>query len=290
VLIAKTQEFFGVNKSREIYERAVEALPEGAGLIKMCMKYARTEAALGEVDRARAVFQHCSQFCDPRKEVEFWSKWRFFEVQHGNEDTFRDMLRIKRSMDAQYAQKHFNTENIHKAKIERQKLDPMAAAEQEMDKAAMVKEEEMDDPLDFEAQLKKLGTTDREARSNFEPAESFQGSRIGYVFKMGVQGLGYYEDNEAYAKKPGKAAASGTAMKKGGILSNPEEIDIGMDLEELDVPSGVFGGLAETAANLVPPEAPGPDTSAPVASSEEPTKKRAPKLGALAKFKKPRKD
>ena len=33
---------------------------------------------------------------------EFWSKWKEFEVKHGNEDTVREMLRIKRSVQATY--------------------------------------------------------------------------------------------------------------------------------------------------------------------------------------------
>lgn len=33
----------------------------------------------------------------------FWQTWHNFEVQHGNEDTFKEMLRIKRSVQAQYA-------------------------------------------------------------------------------------------------------------------------------------------------------------------------------------------
>ena len=32
----------------------------------------------------------------------FWKAWHDFEVKHGNEDTFREMLRIKRSVQAQY--------------------------------------------------------------------------------------------------------------------------------------------------------------------------------------------
>jgi len=32
----------------------------------------------------------------------FWKEWHDFEVRHGNEDTFREMLRIKRSVQAQF--------------------------------------------------------------------------------------------------------------------------------------------------------------------------------------------
>lgn len=34
--------------------------------------------------------------------AEFWQTWKEFEVRHGNEDTMREMLRIKRSVQATY--------------------------------------------------------------------------------------------------------------------------------------------------------------------------------------------
>lgn len=42
-----------------------------------------------------------------------FQKWREFEVAHGNEDTFRDMLRIKRSVQAVYVQE--TVQEIHEA-------------------------------------------------------------------------------------------------------------------------------------------------------------------------------
>lgn len=71
----------------------------------MCLRFAALERKLGEIDRARAVYAHASQFCDPRLNPNFWSEWNTFEIETGSEDTFREMLRIKRSVQAQ-----FNTE------------------------------------------------------------------------------------------------------------------------------------------------------------------------------------
>jgi pre-mRNA-splicing factor SYF1 len=71
----------------------------------MCLRFAALERKLGEIDRARAVYAHASQFCDPRINPRFWSEWNNFEIETGSEDTFREMLRIKRSVQAQ-----FNTE------------------------------------------------------------------------------------------------------------------------------------------------------------------------------------
>ena len=99
--ITKSATNFGLTSTRAIYERAITALPDKEAR-DMCLKFAEMERRLGEIDRARAIYGHASQFCDPRTTPAFWSKWESFEVQHGNEDTFKEMLRIKRSVQAQY--------------------------------------------------------------------------------------------------------------------------------------------------------------------------------------------
>ncbi|KAI4170761.1 MAG: hypothetical protein LQ343_004723 [Gyalolechia ehrenbergii] len=99
--ITKSASNFGLTSTRPIYERAVATLPDKEAR-DMCVKFAEMERRLGEIDRARAIYGHASQFCDPRTTPAFWSKWEAFEVQHGNEDTFKEMLRIKRSVQAQY--------------------------------------------------------------------------------------------------------------------------------------------------------------------------------------------
>ncbi|KAI8819679.1 uncharacterized protein EV422DRAFT_102552 [Fimicolochytrium jonesii] len=92
VYIAKATSFFGLTSTREIYERAIEALPDKQAR-DMCVRFADMETKLGEIDRARALLGYCSQFADPRMDPEFWKIWHEFEVKHGNEDTFKEMLR-----------------------------------------------------------------------------------------------------------------------------------------------------------------------------------------------------
>ncbi|KAK1766773.1 Pre-mRNA-splicing factor syf1 [Phialemonium atrogriseum] len=99
--ITKSASNFGLPSTRPIYERAIAALPDKEAR-DMCLKFADMEKRLGEIDRARAIYGHASQFCDPRTNPGFWTKWEQFEVQHGNEDTYKEMLRIKRSVQAQY--------------------------------------------------------------------------------------------------------------------------------------------------------------------------------------------
>ena len=99
--ITKSASNFGLTSTRPIYERAIESLPDKDAK-DMCLKFAEMEKRLGEIDRARAVYQHASQFADPRVDPAFWQKWDGFEIQHGNEDTYKEMLRIKRAVQAQY--------------------------------------------------------------------------------------------------------------------------------------------------------------------------------------------
>ncbi|TDL27268.1 spliceosome complex protein [Rickenella mellea] len=104
IYIAKAAANFGLPATRPIYERALEVLPDRQ-TAQMCLRFAQLERKLGEIDRARAIYAHASQFCDPRVHPEFWQEWNSFEIETGSEDTFREMLRIKRSVQAQ-----FNTE------------------------------------------------------------------------------------------------------------------------------------------------------------------------------------
>ncbi|KAI9064287.1 protein prenylyltransferase [Trametes sanguinea] len=137
IYIAKAASNYGLPATRPIYERALEILPDKQ-TAEMCLRFAAMERKLGEIDRARAIYAHASQFCDPRVNPKFWQEWNNFEIETGSEDTFREMLRIKRSVQAQ-----FNTEasylaaqmaakqNGQETEAEAPPADPMAAAERQ---------------------------------------------------------------------------------------------------------------------------------------------------------------
>jgi len=143
IYIAKATANYGLPATRPIYERALEVLPDRQ-TAEMCLRFAALERKLGEIDRARAIYAHASQFCDPRLNSQFWSEWNSFEIETGSEDTFREMLRIKRSVQAQ-----FNTEASYLAaqtmvvtqgaalreEDDSQAVDPMAAAERQVNGA-----------------------------------------------------------------------------------------------------------------------------------------------------------
>eukprot|EP01135_Chromosphaera_perkinsii_P000985 Nk52_evm11s155 gene=Nk52_evmTU11s155 len=102
IYIKRVAETFGLPRTRDIYEKGIEALPDKEAK-ELCLRYAELERKLGEIDRARGIYSHASVFANPRVDEKFWKIWSDFEVKHGNEDTFREMLRIKRSVAAQYS-------------------------------------------------------------------------------------------------------------------------------------------------------------------------------------------
>jgi pre-mRNA-splicing factor SYF1 len=103
--LKKIESYYGVTKTRVVYEEAIrEGLGDDKQVQDMCLKYSEMETKLGEIDRARAIFQHGSQFADPRVYESYWSQWRKFEEAHGNLDTFKDMLRVQRSIETAYSQ------------------------------------------------------------------------------------------------------------------------------------------------------------------------------------------
>ncbi|KAE8619523.1 hypothetical protein XENTR_v10009831 [Xenopus tropicalis] len=152
IYIKRAAEIYGVTHTRSIYERAIELLTDEQSR-EMCLRFADMECKLGEIDRARAIYSYCSQMCDPRLTAGFWQTWRDFEVRHGNEDTLREMLRVKRSVQAKYntqgtflvsqklrAAEGGASEGINEPADEMQALEQRAAviaAEAEKDKPQM---------------------------------------------------------------------------------------------------------------------------------------------------------
>ncbi|KAL8427271.1 hypothetical protein Efla_002709 [Eimeria flavescens] len=223
VYIARTSELFGVARTRKIFEEAIESLPS-KDVRNVCMRYAVVEKSLGEIDRARAIYQHASHLCDPNRDEEFWAAWRELEVAYGNEDTFKDMLRIKRSVIAQYSQVHHNVAELTASEVPKPPpLDPMREAAAQLEKedaerqAALRQEEALQEQLrlhqkqqaevqeleEAEAEFQQLQRSRRKAAMLaalpddaplFMGAKAFGGERPGYAFKLGPQGMGYYLD------------------------------------------------------------------------------------------------
>ncbi|CAN6858492.1 unnamed protein product [Brassica oleracea] len=222
IYISRAAEIFGVPRTREIYEQAIESGLPHKDVKIMCIKFAELERSLGEIDRSRAVYKYASQYADPRSDPEFWNKWHEFEVLHGNEDTYREMLRIKRSVSASYSQTHFILpENM----MQKDKID-VEEAKDELKKAGLPEDEMA--ALERQLMAAPMSTT---------VTSKDGGRRVGFV------SAGVISQSGENAGKP--------VTGNGEDIELPDESDEdesdgddNVEIAQKEVPAAVFGGLA----------------------------------------------
>lgn len=99
--IRRASELIGLTRTRPIYEKALQELDKEQA-IDMALRFAELECKLCEIDRARGIYVYASQMCDPRVATVFWGTWKDFETRHGNEDTIKELMRLKNSVMAVY--------------------------------------------------------------------------------------------------------------------------------------------------------------------------------------------
>ncbi|CRH02786.1 pre-mRNA-splicing factor SYF1, putative [Plasmodium relictum] len=97
IFISKVSKSYGIHKAREAFEEAIQILKDDDAR-EICMLYIDMEYKLNEYERVRALYIYTAQFTNPLAHSDFYQAWREFEALHGNEYTFRDMIRIKRSV------------------------------------------------------------------------------------------------------------------------------------------------------------------------------------------------
>ncbi|XP_055817836.1 uncharacterized protein LOC129886951 [Solanum dulcamara] len=213
IYIARAAEIFGVPRTREIYEQAIESGLPDKDVKVMCLKYAELEKSLGEIDRARELYKHSSQFADPRSDPDFWNKWHEFEVQHGNEDTFREMLRVKRSVSASYSQTHFI---LPEYLMQKDQMQTLEEAKDVLKKAGVADDE--------------MAVLERQLAPPENDTKSKEQSRV-----VGFVSAGVVESNGQ------KVTANNEDIELPEESDSEEDEKIEIALKE--VPDAVFGGL-----------------------------------------------
>nr|GEV24865.1 pre-mRNA-splicing factor SYF1 [Tanacetum cinerariifolium] len=138
-----------LERCRELFNHAVKMAP--AEVVKpLYLQYAKLEEDFGLAKKAMEVYDRATKavpaseqlsmyeiyIAHPRFDVDFLKKWHEFEVNHGNEYTFRNILRIKRSVSARHSQTHvFLPEYLQKPSVD-EAMDQL--------KRARVPEDEME--------------------------------------------------------------------------------------------------------------------------------------------------
>lgn len=120
--IAKVTKYLGVTRTRPIYKKALETL-KAYEFLKFGIRFANLEKKLGEIDRSRQIFGYISQAADPNiDEFNFWNQYEEFEIACGNEDTFKEMMRQKRSTETKFNMRPPTLDSIE-AKIKKEETD-----------------------------------------------------------------------------------------------------------------------------------------------------------------------
>jgi pre-mRNA-splicing factor SYF1 len=238
LFIAKTTKYLGQTATRDIYQSAIEDLDDNAAA-RVCLEFAKMETSMQEMDRARAVLTYGAQMADPRRNEDYWKDWNQFEIAHGNEETFREMLRIKRSVEASFSTVNYNAAEMSQtsAKVETLSNDEamqMIARQEGVDLEPQIK------PMDGFVSAKR---TSQDA--NLDDVEE----RVAKLRKATAM--------EANTSKADEAATN----------DDDDEIDIDdleggeeeeeppkgpaavQDVSTKAVPAAVFGGLAELAGD-----------------------------------------
>ncbi|KAI9219946.1 hypothetical protein BC828DRAFT_384760 [Blastocladiella britannica] len=220
---------FGLLAARAVYERALRHLPDRAAA-QTCLAFAALELRAGDVPRARAVFAHGAPLAgDPtvtsggakQGQHWYWNAWRAFEVQYGNEESFKDMLRVRRAVAAQ-----LNTdENYVRAVVATEMAKRQAAKDREAAAAA--------------AAVVIADASTVFVRSTQDAAGT------GVAVDEGELDLDMGDDEDVEDQDGGKSSSSAKA-------------NASTQIQQKAVPAGVFGRLAEkrtaASASLDPTE------------------------------------
>ncbi|CCD22567.1 mRNA splicing protein SYF1 NDAI_0A04100 [Naumovozyma dairenensis CBS 421] len=96
--ISEAESNFGISVARELYEQAITALPNSK-VIPYILKFAHLEAKSKEVTRAREIMEYGAKLLPPVENTDLWEHWDKFELEYGNKETYKNMLRLKRQLE-----------------------------------------------------------------------------------------------------------------------------------------------------------------------------------------------
>ena len=97
--ITKMQDNFGGEATRPLYEECIQVIPRSKAT-KFVIQFASMESSLGNVRRAREILEYGAKLLPPQKNDTLWKFWDEFELRYGSKETYREMLLLKRKLEA----------------------------------------------------------------------------------------------------------------------------------------------------------------------------------------------
>lgn len=101
VLLISIEKLGDNNLCRQTYEDCLQDTDlKLSHLVRFTLRFILYETELGELNRARALFKYICGLGHPEAASLqlVWEQWQEFELKNGNETTFKDMLRFRRSV------------------------------------------------------------------------------------------------------------------------------------------------------------------------------------------------
>mmetsp|Transcript_16009 Transcript_16009/g.48093 ORF Transcript_16009/g.48093 Transcript_16009/m.48093 type:complete len:1025 (+) Transcript_16009:175-3249(+) len=244
--VGRATALFGVGRTREIFEQAIARLRHDQ-VADICVQFATLETKLGEIDRARSILAHGAQYCDPTHRMDYWKNWHQFEVQHGNEETFAEMLRLRRSVQAQYSSQ------INLVKAARSGSSAGDLIDTGINKRKRTTTDQME-ALDSQAEATNASAAAR-GDGQLKATE-------GVVIAHNSEDMELDEDSDDSDNDDDTEARA----------QDPSASESSADVEQVNVPAAVFGALADKAQSL--------------AQQQQESSESTASLGALARLQK----
>ena len=248
--ITKTTKYLGLTATRDMYQEAIDTLKD-SDAAKICMDFAKMETQLQEIERARAILSYGAQMADPRRLPEYWKAWNEFEISNGNEETFREMLRIKRSVEAAFSTINFNATGLNEKvdNLTDEQALKMIATQEGVDEDEMKKVQGFV-PSSSQTDGSKKRTA---AAANLEDVEA----RVAQLRKVtadqnaAAQDEQQADDNDEEIDIDDIDAEIEEAAATGHLSNeeseNQENVESSLTgLQTKAIPQAVFGGLAKT--------------------------------------------
>lgn len=107
-LIQLTIDHFGLTSSRDVFQQAISAFAPNQA-IHFVLKFAEVETQLREYERVRSLLKYGALLQSVPKNAKLWEFWNDFEVEYGNKETYKEMLKFKRQANDKF---HFDSETL----------------------------------------------------------------------------------------------------------------------------------------------------------------------------------
>ncbi|GCE97863.1 pre-mRNA-splicing factor syf1 [Zygosaccharomyces mellis] len=98
--VSKAHRLLGNEASRPYYEECLQRI-SNSKVAPQARAFAEIETHLGELDRAREILKYGAQFFHPSKNVELWEFWEELELQNGDKESYKAMLKLKRKLEGE---------------------------------------------------------------------------------------------------------------------------------------------------------------------------------------------